>query len=123
MMLKEHMQIMKQCSMKDTMVLKLMKTKKVWQELARMNLILNTPSMVLENRFIKPNESSRLRADHHAQYEIRVYADIMLDTLKKCSNNHDALQIIELEELKLAKGKLLFKNLSKVKYLYRPWFI
>ena len=25
----------------------------------------------------------RLRADHHAQYEIRVYADIMLDTLKK----------------------------------------
>jgi thymidylate synthase (FAD) len=25
----------------------------------------------------------RLRADSHAQYEIRVYADIMLDTLKK----------------------------------------
>ena len=25
----------------------------------------------------------RLRADHHAQYEIRVYADIMLDTLKR----------------------------------------
>ena len=25
----------------------------------------------------------RLRADHHAQYEIRVYADIMLDTLRK----------------------------------------
>ena len=24
----------------------------------------------------------RLRADSHAQYEIRVYADIMLDTLK-----------------------------------------
>ena len=25
----------------------------------------------------------RLRADSHAQYEIRVFADIMLDTLKK----------------------------------------
>ena len=25
----------------------------------------------------------RLRADSHAQYEIRVYADIMIDTLKK----------------------------------------
>jgi thymidylate synthase (FAD) len=25
----------------------------------------------------------RLRTDNHAQYEIRVYADIMLDTLKK----------------------------------------
>ena len=25
----------------------------------------------------------RLRADSHAQYEIRVYADIMLDTVKK----------------------------------------
>ena len=25
----------------------------------------------------------RLRADHHAQYEIRAYADIMLDTLKR----------------------------------------
>ena len=25
----------------------------------------------------------RLRADHHAQYEIRAYADIMLDTVKK----------------------------------------
>ena len=25
----------------------------------------------------------RLRADSHAQYEIRAYADVMLDTLKK----------------------------------------
>ena len=25
----------------------------------------------------------RLRADHHAQYEIRAYADAMLDTVKK----------------------------------------
>ena len=38
--------------------------------------------MVLENRSFKFNEFLRLRADHHAQYEIRVY-DIMLDTLKR----------------------------------------
>ena len=25
----------------------------------------------------------RLRADHHAQYEIRAYADVMMDTVKK----------------------------------------
>ena len=25
----------------------------------------------------------RLRADYHAQYEIRAYADVMLDTLKR----------------------------------------
>ena len=38
--------------------------------------------MVLENRSFKFNEFLRLRADHHAQYEIRAYADVMLDTLK-----------------------------------------
>lgn len=25
----------------------------------------------------------RLRADHHAQYEIRAYADVMIDTVKR----------------------------------------
>ena len=39
--------------------------------------------MVLENRFIKFNEFSRLRVDRHAQYEIRAYAEIMLNSLKK----------------------------------------
>ena len=39
--------------------------------------------MVLENRFIKSAEFLFLRADSHAQYEIRVYADTMLETVKK----------------------------------------
>jgi len=54
------------------------------RELARMNLTLNTYTqwywkIDLHNlmHFLS------LRADSHAQYEIRVYADVMLDTLKK----------------------------------------
>ena len=39
--------------------------------------------MVLENRFIESNEFFELRADSHAQYEIRVYAEAMLETVKK----------------------------------------
>jgi thymidylate synthase (FAD) len=54
------------------------------RELARMNLTLNTYTqwywkIDLNNllHFLK------LRADAHAQYEIRVYADIILDIVKK----------------------------------------
>ena len=36
--------------------------------------------MVLENRLMN---FLRLRVDRHAQYEIRAYADIMLNSLKK----------------------------------------
>ena len=39
--------------------------------------------MVLENRFIKFIKFLFLRADSHAQYEIRVYAEAMLETVKK----------------------------------------
>ena len=39
--------------------------------------------MVLENRFIKSSKFLALRADSHAQFEIREYADVMLDTVKK----------------------------------------
>ena len=40
--------------------------------------------MVLENRSIKFVKFSYfLRADSHAQYEIRVYAETMLETVKK----------------------------------------
>ena len=34
----------------------------------------------------------RLRADSHAQYEIRVYADIMLDTVKMGSQHLRSFQ-------------------------------
>ena len=53
------------------------------RELARMNLTLNTYTQWywktdLHNLF----HFLRLRADHHAQYEIRVYAEAMLETVK-----------------------------------------
>jgi thymidylate synthase (FAD) len=54
------------------------------RELARMNLTLNTYTQWywkanLHNIF----NFLRLRADPHAQYEIRVYADIILDIVKR----------------------------------------
>ena len=54
------------------------------RELARMNLTLNTYTQwYWKTDLLNLMNFLRLRADHHAQYEIRVYADIMLNTLKK----------------------------------------
>ena len=54
------------------------------RELARMNLTLNTYTQwYWKTDLLNLMNFLRLRADHHAQYEIRVYADIMLDTVKK----------------------------------------
>ena len=54
------------------------------RELARMNLTLNTYTQwYWKTDLLNLMNFLRLRADHHAQYEIRVYADIMLDTLKR----------------------------------------
>tara|TARA_B100000989_G_scaffold233131_1_gene179914 strand:- start:134 stop:1081 length:948 start_codon:yes stop_codon:yes gene_type:complete len=54
------------------------------RELARMNLTLNTYTQwYWKTDLLNLMNFLRLRADHHAQYEIRAYADIMLDTLKK----------------------------------------
>ena len=58
---------------------KLMKIK--ISERTRMNLTKYLHTVVLENRFIKFNEFLRLRADSHAQYEIR--CTVMLESLKK----------------------------------------
>ena len=52
-----------------------------------MNLTSHVYTVVLENRFIKSCEFLRLRADSHAQYEIRVYADIIGYIKKMGSNN------------------------------------
>lgn len=54
------------------------------RELARMNLTLNTYTqwywkIDLHNLL----HFLRLRADHHAQYEIRIYAEILLDVVKR----------------------------------------
>ena len=54
------------------------------RELARMNLTLNTYTQwYWKTDLLNLMNFLRLRADHHAQYEIRAYADTMLDTLKR----------------------------------------
>ena len=54
------------------------------RELARMNLTLGTYTQwYWKTDLLNLMNFLRLRADHHAQYEIRAYADAMLDTLKK----------------------------------------
>ena len=54
------------------------------RELARMNLTLNTYTQwYWKTDLLNLMNFLRLRADPHAQYEIRAYADVMLDTLKK----------------------------------------
>ena len=60
------------------------KKKGLARELARMNLTLNTYTQwywkIDLNNLL---HFLALRADAHAQYEIRVYADIMMDIVKK----------------------------------------
>jgi thymidylate synthase (FAD) len=54
------------------------------RELARMNLTLNTYTQwYWKTDLLNLLNFLFLRADDHAQYEIRVYAQIMLDTVKK----------------------------------------
>ena len=54
------------------------------RELARMNLTLNTYTQwYWKTDLLNLMNFLKLRADSHAQYEIRVYADIMLNTLKQ----------------------------------------
>ena len=54
------------------------------RELARMNLTLNTYTQwYWKTDLLNLMNFLRLRADSHAQYEIRVYAEAMLETVKK----------------------------------------
>ena len=57
----------------------------------------------------------RLRADHHARYEIRVYADIMLDTLKRwVPITYDAFMDYRVGGTEVsAKGKIIIQKLLK----------
>ena len=57
----------------------------------------------------------RLRADSHAQYEIRVYADIMLDTVKKwVPITYDAFMDYRVGGTEVsAKGKIIILKLIK----------
>ena len=54
------------------------------RELARMNLTLNTYTQwYWKTDLLNLLNFLSLRSDNHAQYEIRAYADVMIDTLKK----------------------------------------
>ena len=54
------------------------------RELARMNLTLNTYTQwYWKTDLLNLMNFLRLRVDSHAQYEIRAYAEVMLDTLKR----------------------------------------
>ena len=57
----------------------------------------------------------RLRADDHAQYEIRAYADAMLDSLKKwVPTTYEAFMDYRVGGTEVsAKGKSIIKKLLK----------
>ncbi len=83
------------------------------RELARMNLTLNSYTQwYWKTDLLNLLNFLFLRADSHAQYEIRVYADIMLDTVKKwVPITHSAFLDYRVGAVHVsAKGK---KNYSK----------
>ena len=55
----------------------------------------------------------RLRADHHAQYEIRAYADVMLDTLKRwVPTTYEAFMDYRVGGTEVSsKGKIIIQKL------------
>ena len=86
------------------------------RELARMNLTLNTYTQwYWKTDLLNLMNFLRLRADHHAQYEIRVYADIMLDTLKKwVPITHEAFMDYRVGGTEVsAKGNVVIQKLIK----------
>jgi len=86
------------------------------RELARMNLTLNTYTQwYWKTDLLNLMNFLRLRADSHAQYEIRVYADIMLDTVKKwVPTTYDAFMDYRVGGTEVsAKGKIIIQKIIK----------
>ena len=84
------------------------------RELARMNLTLNTYTQwYWKTDLLNLMNFLRLRADHHAQYEIRAYADVMLDTLKRwVPITYDAFMDYRVGGTEVSsKGKEVIKKL------------
>ena len=81
-----------------------------------MNLTLNTYTQwYWKTDLLNLMNFLRLRADSHAQYEIRVYADIMLDTLQKwVPITYDAFMDYRVGGTEVsAKGKLIIQKIIK----------
>ena len=86
------------------------------RELARMNLTLNTYTQwYWKTDLLNLMNFLRLRGDQHAQYEIRAYADIMLDTLKKwVPTTYEAFMDYRVGGTEVsAKGKIVLQKLIK----------
>jgi len=86
------------------------------RELARMNLTLNTYTQwYWKTDLLNLMNFLRLRADHHAQFEIRTYADAMLDTLKKwVPITYEAFMDYRVGGTEVsAKGKFIIQKLIK----------
>ena len=86
------------------------------RELARMNLTLNTYTQwYWKTDLLNLMNFLRLRADHHAQYEIRTYADSMLETLKKwVPITYEAFMDYRVGGTEVsAKGKIILQKLIK----------
>ena len=86
------------------------------RELARMNLTLNTYTQwYWKTDLLNLMNFLRLRADLHAQYEIRTYADAMLDTLKRwVPITYDAFMDYRVGGTEVsAKGKTIIQKFIK----------
>ena len=86
------------------------------RELARMNLTLNTYTQwYWKTDLLNLMNFLRLRADPHAQYEIRAYAETMLDTLKKwVPITYEAFMDYRVGGTEVSeKGKLIIQKLIK----------
>ena len=86
------------------------------RELARMNLTLNSYTQwYWKTDLLNLLNFLFLRADSHAQYEIRVYADIMLETVKKwVPITHAAFLDYRVGAVQVsAKGKKVIQSMAK----------
>ncbi len=86
------------------------------RELARMNLTLNTYTQwYWKIDLLNLMNFLRLRADEHAQYEIRAYAEVMLDVLKKwVPTTYDAFMDYRVGGTEVSlKGKKIIKKMLK----------
>ncbi len=86
------------------------------RELARMNLTLNTYTQwYWKTDLLNLMNFLRLRADQHAQYEIRAYADAMLGTVKKwVPITYEAFMDYRVGGTEVSsKGKIIIQKLMK----------
>ncbi len=86
------------------------------RELARMNLTLNTYTQwYWKTDLLNLLNFLSLRADSHAQYEIRAYADVMINTLKKwVPITFDAFMDYRVGGMEIsAKGKSVIQKMIK----------